>query len=264
MKKDKIKKIIIFIFRFILIAVGGYYCFMFIRPMFIFVNIGNILGLIMSIAVVLFGVFFNKIVALCKKICKSKKGKSIFGFVCSLLCVGIICFSLALGSVIVTGQSSDATGQGTIIVLGCAVKGNTPSFTLKTRVNVAYNYLESNPDSVAILSGGQGAGENISEAQCMKNMLLEKGISEDRLYLEDKSRNTTENIQLSKKVMEENDFDKHDVAIVTSDYHLKRAKMICEKNGIYPRTINAPSTYFEKPTFYLREALGVIKEFVVR
>ena len=64
--------------------------------------------------------------------------------------------------------------------------------------------------------------------------------------------------------MEENDFDKHDVAIVTSDYHLKRAKMICEKNGIYPRTINAPSTYFDKPTFYLREALGVIKEFVVR
>ena len=75
MKKDKIKKIITFIFRFILIAVGGYYCFMFIRPMFIFVNIGNILGLIMSIAVVLFGVFFNKIIALCKKICKSKKGK---------------------------------------------------------------------------------------------------------------------------------------------------------------------------------------------
>lgn len=96
----------------------------------------------------------------------------------------------------------------------------------------------------------------------MYNILTEKGISPDRLYLEDKSTNTEENIAFSKRIIDENGLDT-DIAVVTSDYHLKRATMICKKNGLKNvHRISAASVYFDKPTFYLREVLGVVKEFI--
>lgn len=98
----------------------------------------------------------------------------------------------------------------------------------------------------------------------MFNMLTEKGIEPERLYLEDTSVNTDTNIKNSIKIIEENNLDK-DVAVVSSDYHLKRATMICEKNGLKnPHRISAPSTYNDKPTFYLREVMGVVKEVLVK
>lgn len=241
-----------------LTAGGVYYLYMFITIALMgIVNIANILGAILSVIVILIGIFLNKIIKFCKKHYETKKGKILLGTCFTVLTVGIVCFSLALGSVIGSAET-DADNQETIIVLGCSVY----SYTLKCRVNAAYDYLENNPDSVAVLSGGQGPNEHISEAQGMYDMLTEKGISADRLYLEDKSVNTDSNIENSVKVIEENNLSK-DVAVVSSDYHLKRAKMICEKNGLKNvHTINAPSTYYDKPTFYLREVMGVAKEFI--
>ncbi len=259
-----ISKIIKALIRILLIAVGGYYLFMFICPLFHLIsNIGNILGAFISLLAVLAGVFMNKIIEFCKKHYKTKKGKALLNTAFTVLGMGIICFCLALGSII-TSAKTTAAQQSTVIVLGCAVRGETPSFTLQSRINAACDYLIENPDSTAILSGGQGNGEDISEAQCMYNTLTENGISPDRLYLEDKSTDTSENIAFSKQIIDDNNLGR-DIAVVSSDYHLKRAKMICEKNGFEnPHTISAPSTYFDKPTFYLREVLGVVKEFIIK
>lgn len=257
-------KIIKLIFQTLLIGAGGYYLFMFVCPVFHMIsNIGNILGAFMSLCAILAGVFANRIIEFCKKHYKSKKGKILLNAFFTVFAVGLICFSLALGSVVASAKTT-ADNQSTIIILGCAVRGETPSFTLSSRINAAYDYLNENPDSVAILSGGQGNNEDISEAQCMYNILTEKGISPDRLYLEDKSTNTGENIAFSKQLIDEYNLSTQ-VAVATSDYHLKRAKMICEKNGFEDvGTISAASTYFDKPTFYLREVLGVVKEFIFR
>lgn len=258
--KKKLPFIIRIILQAILIVCGAYYLYMFagIALMGI-INIANIIGIIMSICAILIGIFLNLIIKFCKKHYKSKKGKIILNSIFGVLGVGIICFSLALGSVIVN-DDTNADKQDTIIVLGCSVY----SYTLKCRVNAAYDYLEENPDSVAVLSGGQGPNENMSEAQAMFNMLTDKGIDADRLYLEDSSVNTESNIANSVKIIEENNLSK-DVAVVSSDYHLKRATMICEKNGLENvHRISAESTYFDKPTFYLREVMGVVKEVIFR
>ncbi|MGN1201860.1 MAG: YdcF family protein [Eubacterium sp.] len=237
--------------------------YMFVRPVFgIIFNIGSVLGAFLSLIAILVGIFLKQIINFCKKNYKSKKGKIILHTIFSVLGIGILCFGLTLGS-IASSSKTDADGQSTVIVLGCAVRGEAPSYTLKTRINVTYDYLTNNPDSVAVLSGGQGNGESISEAQCMYNVLTEKGITSDRLYLEERSTNTDENIKFSKSLIEENNLSK-DIAIVSSDYHLKRASMICRKNGFdNVHKISAPSTYFDKPTFYLREILGVVKEFII-
>ena len=260
---QKAENIIVAFIRAIFIIGGGYYLFMFVAPIFgIIFNIGSVLGAFLSLIAILTGIFLKPIIRFCKKHYKSRKGKIILNTLFSVLGIGTVCFSLTLGS-IVTSAKTDAQNQNTVIILGCAVQGEKPSYTLKTRINAACDYLEKNPDSAAVLSGGQGNGENISEAQCMYNILTENGIDPQRLYLEDRSTNTKENIAFSKEIIEENDLSS-DIAVVSSDYHLKRATMICEKNGFdNVRRISAESVYFDKPTFYLREVLGVVKEFII-
>ncbi len=246
-----------------IICGGGFFClFAALMLRFVF-NIGNVLGAAISLAVLLAGLFLNKIIAFCQKHYKNKKGKAFINTALTIMGTGVLCFCMALSSVIICA-STNVDNQKTLIVLGCAVRGETPSFTLNSRINAAYDYLESNPNSVAVLSGGQGRDEDISEAQCMFNILTEKGIDANRLFIEDKSVNTTTNIEYSKKVIEENGLST-DIAVVSSDYHLKRATMICEKNGFENTArISAASTFFDKPTFYLREVLGVIKEFIIK
>lgn len=151
-----------------------------------------------------------------------------------------------------------AANQKVIIVLGCKVKGDKPSLSLLKRAESAYEYLKENENAVAILSGGQGADEDISEAQCMYNLLTQKGIAKNRLILEKKSTSTDENIRFSKELINESS-----VAVATSEYHQLRAKMICARYGINAYPISSKTKPTILPTFLLREAMGIVKELTV-
>ena len=100
--------------------------------------------------------------------------------------------------IIISGSASDAEPDGRyVIVLGAGVNGTEPSWSLKTRLEAALSYLEENTEAVCIVSGGQGPGEQITEAQCMENWLKEKGIAPERIIKEEQARSTTENIKYS-------------------------------------------------------------------
>lgn len=146
-----------------------------------------------------------------------------------------------------------------LIVLGARVRGETPSLTLKYRLDVAYDYLSKNPDTQAILAGGQGEGENISEAEAMKRYLVKKGISVDRLMLENQSRDTVENLKYSFRMIDTSEKDLQ-IIVATSRFHILRSKMIahdlgCEVNGIGAKTLP-----YLIPTYYLREFFAVVEE----
>ena len=72
-----------------------------------------------------------------------------------------------------------------VIVLGAGVNGTQPSLTLRTRLDAALDYLEDHPEVPAVLTGGQGYGENITEEQCMYNYLTARGIDGSRLLMEE-------------------------------------------------------------------------------
>ena len=80
-----------------------------------------------------------------------------------------------------------------------AVKATTPSLTLKSRLDTAIEYLNiTKDDTYIVVSGGQGNGENISEAKAMQRYLIQKGIEEEKIILEDKSTSTNENFKYSR------------------------------------------------------------------
>lgn len=152
-------------------------------------------------------------------------------------------------------QKSDA-----IIVLGCKVNGENPTRFLYERTMLASRLYKEGYSEYIILSGGKGEGENISEAECMRRILINEGIDDEKLILEDKSTNTYENLVNSKKIIEDKNFK--DVLIVSNKFHLRRAKLISDKLGLKASF----SGIFVKDKWYteiyggLREILGLMKD----
>ena len=118
---------------------------------------------------------------------------------------------------------SDSTDNADVfIVFGCKTYGYTPSYALEKRLEKTYELLIKNPDSVAVLSGGKGDDETVSEAASMRAYLLKKGISEDRLIIEDKSTSTISNIRNSMEIIRQKGYDNKKISAVSNDFHIKR------------------------------------------
>ncbi|RHO90086.1 YdcF family protein [Ruminococcus sp. AF41-9] len=147
-----------------------------------------------------------------------------------------------------------------IIVLGAHVQGTRLTLALLERTRRALQYLEENPETKAVLSGGQGEGEDISEAQAMCNYLVEHGIDRERLILEGRSTSTTENLKFSLEII---GLD-HSVGVVTNNFHVFRGTAIGKKCGckeIYP----IPSRYrsWRLLIYIPREILAIIKDKIM-
>ena len=155
-------------------------------------------------------------------------------------------------------RAEPQAGCPTLIVLGCQVHGQTPSLLLSYRIQAAADYLAANPSAVAVLSGGRGDGEDISEAECMLRSLTAKGIDPGRLYLEDRSSSTQENLSFSKALKEREGLG-GPVVVVSNDFHIYRALRMAEDIGLEAQGLAAKSKYrFSTPTYMLREALALV------
>ena len=176
-----------------------------------------------------------------------------------LVGIGLLYF-LAVEIPIIKNSFTDKDpGRKYLIVLGAAVHGDTPSLAMQHRLEGALDYMEEYPDSIAVLSGGKGEGENISEAQCMYDWLLAKQISEDRLIMEDKSTTTAENLRFSFRIIEKlGDNPDGNIALVSSSYHLYRAKSMAKLLGADAVGVAGTMGY---PVYmlncYIREAFGI-------
>ena len=148
-----------------------------------------------------------------------------------------------------------------IIVLGAHVDGPRMTLALLERTRRALQYLEENPGTRAVLSGGKGDGENISEAEAMYRYLTEHGIEEERLIREDRSTNTKENLDFSLKLIGSTEVS---IGVVTNNFHVFRGVLIGKKCGcrdIYP----VPSRYRSwRLLFYIpREIMAILKDKIV-
>lgn len=151
---------------------------------------------------------------------------------------------------------SKPKGDETLIVLGCGVYGTKPSLALIERMNKAIKFLKQN-DVKCIVSGGQGRLEDISEAKAMFTYMTQQGIDSNRIYQEDKSKNTDENIRFSKKIIEEKKLNQS-IALVTQNYHMYRSMRIAKKYGFNCSGIVAKSRWYATPCYWLREVLAIL------
>ena len=192
---------------------------------------------------------------------RSRAGRVCFRIFCAGLSLGAVCLVSIEAVVVFRGEADNsAIPVDAVIVLGAGVNGETPSAALQSRINAAAAYLDKHPDAPVVLSGGQGPGERITEAEAMRRAL--EGRVENPLLLEDRSTSTAENFQFSKALLEEAGLDAETatVAVVTNDFHCFRAHMIAQKQGLNIADVPAELPWWWlTANYYLREAFAVVK-----
>lgn len=153
-----------------------------------------------------------------------------------LFCVSFVCIQ----GLIVSGQTSDIEAQDAqyVLVLGAHILQTRPSDALIERCKTAADYLEAHPDATAILCGGQGANEPMPESHMMQKYMVETlGVDRARLLLEDTSHNTIQNIRNAKELY---DLENYRCAVISSDFHLARARRLMAQAGLDPYGVSAP------------------------
>lgn len=177
-----------------------------------------------------------------------------------------VCVCIGLVVVFVTGCFVGAASIGQpdteceyVVMLGCGIHGTTPSLSLQERLDAAYDYLTAHPDAICVLSGGQGNGEDITEALCMYTELTARGIDPNRLWMEDQSTSTQENLRFSLDLIEARTGKRPaQIGLISSSYHLFRAGLFARDEGTSAIGIPAQTVH---PTrfinYFLREIAGI-------
>lgn len=183
-----------------------------------------------------------------------------------LALAGVLVFGALLGQVL-RGARDDVIGDPrAMIVLGCQVKPWGPSVLLQDRLDKALEYWEEHPETVIVVSGAQGPDEPSTEARAMAGYLIEKGVPEENILLEEKSHNTIQNLIYSKRLLEEQGYDiSGGVAVVSNGFHLTRARMLAGRAGYENvSALAAPSSHApSRLKMYIREPIALVKSFVL-
>ena len=149
-----------------------------------------------------------------------------------------------------------------VVILGSQLKENGPSIDFQGRIDLAYEYLRKNPDTMVICTGAQGPDEPDSEANGAALCLLNKGLDMERIILEDRSYSTYQNLQNARSLIaKEKDPGKAQVVVISSLYHLYRAAYLCRKLGYGPVSFQGShGLLILLPHYYAREYFALIKE----
>jgi len=180
-----------------------------------------------------------------------------------LILIGFGYFCLVESFIIRDARTDTEQSADYLIVLGAGVNGTVPSLSLRDRLVGAYDYMTANPDCIAVVSGGRGPGEDITEAQCMRDWLVDNGIAPERILMEDKATSTLENLRYSMEIITAQGGTDSVIGVLSSEYHLHRAKLLAEHVGIDAVGVAARTSYpTVKINYFIREAFAMTELYV--
>ncbi len=176
-----------------------------------------------------------------------------------LLCIGLLVVGITECLIIYASFGDLEEECQYIVVLGAKVRPDGPSVSLMDRIYAARDYLNAHPDAIAIVSGGQGPDEPMTEALCMYQQLTALGIEAERIWMEDKATSTWENMQFTLNLIEEKTGTRPTkLGVVSSEYHLFRAGLFADACGIESVGIPAATSRLsQKINHFMREVAGV-------
>lgn len=239
----------------VLVAFYGFWVFM--QPLAIagIVNVGNVVGMGVSVLLAFVAVAWPELSRLVSALLERRSGRIVSGGVVVVVCAGLVwCGVLSVR--MASAMGAEPGEPATLIVLGCRVEGDQPSVALGRRIDTAADYLLAHPDVQVVVSGGQGSDELVSEAEAMRRVLVDRGVAEERILVEDRSTSTLENLTYSKELLAERGLGTS-VIVVSEGYHMYRALSVAERVGLDAEGLAAPSAAWMLPTAWVREWFGI-------
>ena len=177
-----------------------------------------------------------------------------------LLLLGLVSFIWIETLILQSQKSDDNVKVNYAVVLGAGIQGEEPSITLKRRLDKSMEYLNANPNTNIVASGGFGKGITVSEAEVMKRYFLAHGIDESRIIKEEQSTTSDENLKYTKKLLTSlNGEEPQSILIITSEYHMFRAKYMAFRyySNVYGISSETPTTVMIN--YAIREYIAVLK-----
>lgn len=226
---------------------------------------GIMLAVAVFMAFVLVGYRFSAVCLACAAVVVfiygfliEKRAKKCITALSCVLALGFALFAWLEIPVISASDGDSDVDADYLIVLGAGVNGSVPSLSMVNRLTPTIEYMQSHPDCRAVLTGGQGSGENLSEAQAMFDYLTAHGVDGSRLILEEKATSTAENLQFSFEIIDR-EAENAVIAVVSSEYHLCRAKEMAKMLGVEVYGIPGHTSYpVLKINYFIREAFGML------
>ncbi len=175
--------------------------------------------------------------------------------------------SILLSTIILTLKAARRVPEfdkDAILILGCQIKKDgTVTPLLKGRADRALEFAKMQQDAagsapVFVPSGGQGADEVISEAESIKNYLVETGVPENQILAEDQSENTFENLRNSAKLIRSRFGEGAKIAFSTTNYHVFRAGILAEQQGIHAEGIGSRTRSYFWINAFVREFVATV------
>lgn len=217
-------------------------------------NIGVYLTIILGLMLLFTGLFF--------KLVKKLLIYPLFKLISMLICFSIVIACIISSFLFVYGNTDTATyKEDYVLVLGCGLDGSDPTQMLEYRLDEAIEYAQRNSDCQIIVSGGQGNGEDIAEAEAMAQYLTDNGIASERIIKEPSSTSTSENIEFSNRITH-GKLASSSVAFITSDFHVYRANSLAKLQGFSMTHIGAKTALHSVIPSYLRENLALVQMLV--
>ena len=255
------------VLRIIAAAVCAFLLYTFVYTMSLRqINYGNIIGVLYCLSVII-AVIVYPFLRKNRRLRNFTRACGAVMLVFAIYC-GII--SCLIASEMIHGDeraaavsaSGEETPQ-TVIVLGCQVIDGEPSPMLALRLGKAEEYLRAHPSAVCVVTGGMGIDEEISEAECMYRYLIRAGIDADRIYKEDRSTDTTENLRFTTEIIEAEGLPQ-DVVVVSECYHIYRGVRQAKLNGLHAAGIcpSSDPVIITLPSYWLREIFAVTRDLL--
>ncbi|MGL4998811.1 MAG: YdcF family protein [Cetobacterium sp.] len=139
--------------------------------------------------------------------------------------------------------------------MGAGLRRDQPKKVLKYRLDKAVEYYKKYPDTIFIVSGGQGKDEIVSESKAMKKYLIKNSVLSKNIIEENKSKTTLENLTFSKKLIPKNI---KSIGVISNDFHIYRVKFLAKNLDLKLNPIYANTPLKSKISLFTREALAVI------
>ncbi|MCL0318956.1 YdcF family protein [Apilactobacillus xinyiensis] len=223
-------------------------------------SLANMLTLIIGLAILISPIIVN--------IINNTFNNKISDFIISLIQLStfyvVFCFAGFISSAVMCLLYRPKKNKDYIIVLGSGlINGNQVSPLLAARINKGINFMQQQIQSgqkapVLICSGGQGKDETISEGAAMREYALSKGVPENLVMAETKSKNTLQNMQFSKKIIESKNINPNNGIFVSNNYHIYRASGYARISGLNINGIGAKTSYFFIPNAIIREYIAIL------
>ena len=247
--------------RIILTIIASGFLLWFIAPtVYGIFHAGSVLGITISCTVI-FRFGFANVYSRLKASMLAHASTTVLLRIIQIGSAVFVIYAVVISALMINAMLSRPANNATAVVLGAQVKPWGPSVLLRQRIDAAEKYMDDNPTSNAVVTGGQGTDEIMSEGQCMFETMVSDGIDPHRIYPETKAENTDQNIRYSLRIIEDNGLNR-DIAIVSDSYHQLRARLIAKHNDkeISIGAVNTKNNLIglsAYPSYFVREWIAI-------